>query len=141
MTPLERITTRINANGQFDVPGSPVPLVTLEEFFDGNTSDGSICCNLTPTPDLSEVYAVLKQIRSRGEVADVRVQITMFEDPDDWPFSDTVWVITTAAPETVRAWFPEAIAPDQCSAGWTEGERFEPVAVPQGYRPVSCWWD
>jgi hypothetical protein len=88
MTPLQRITARVNV--AYNAPGTPEPLVTLEEFFDGNESAGSICCNLTPTPEPAEVYEVLKGIRSRSDVADVRVQITMFDDPDDWPFSDTV---------------------------------------------------
>jgi hypothetical protein len=140
MTPIERITERVNRNGDVDDPDTPRPLLTLEEFFEGNEVVGSICCNCTPTPEPSEMYAVLKQIRQRPDVADVRVQITMFDDPD-WPFSDTVWVVTSAAAEEVKSWFAESIAPNETWAGWTDDVAFEPLPIPAGMQPVACWWD
>jgi hypothetical protein len=36
MTPLERITERVNRNGDVDNAATPRPLLTLEEFFEGN---------------------------------------------------------------------------------------------------------
>lgn len=140
MTPLEQITERVNRNGDVDDATTPRPLLTLEEFFEGNTLTGSICCNCTPTPEPNEVYELLKRLRSRPDVADVRVQITMFDDPD-WPFSDTVWVVTSAGAEAVKSWFEESIRPDETWQGWTEGMAFEPLAVPADMRPVACWWD
>jgi hypothetical protein len=59
---------------------------------------------------------VLKAIRARPEVADVRVAVAMFDSPD-WPFSETVWVMTSASPETVWSWFPEDLRPDETWAG------------------------
>jgi hypothetical protein len=81
----------------------------------------------------------LKSIAARSDVADVRVQITTFDDPEMWPFSDTVWIITSAAPPTVAAWFDPAIRPDDCSAGWTDGAAFEPLPVSEGMQAVACW--
>jgi hypothetical protein len=89
MTPLARITERISRNGDVNKLDTPRPLVTLEEFFEGNDFDGSIGCNLNPTPTAAEFYALLRAIAARPDVADVRVQITMFDVPE-WPFSDTV---------------------------------------------------
>jgi len=140
MTPLERVTARANRDGDANAPSTPRPLLTLEEFFDGNDAVGSICCNLAPTPSPSEVRSALERIRARPDVSDVRVQITMFDDPS-WPFSDTVWVITGASAADVASWFDEALAPDECSEGWTEAVAFEPVAIPAGSKPVACWWD
>jgi hypothetical protein len=140
MTPLERITERVTQHGDVNEPTTPRPLLTLAEFFEGNEVIGSIGCNLTPMPELSEFYEMLRRIAARPEVADVRVQITMFDDPD-WPFSDTVWVITNAAPEQVTEWFDEAMRPDECWSGWTDGMKFEPCSVPAGMQPVACWWD
>ncbi len=140
MTPLERITERVSRHGDVNEPATPRPLLILAEFFEGNEVTGSIGCNLTPTLEPSEFYELLRRIAARPEVADVRVQITMFDDPD-WPFSDTVWVITSAAPEQVAAWFDEAVRPDECLSGWTDGMTFEPCPVPPGMKPVACWWD
>lgn len=141
MTPLQRISARVNKDGDVNEPSTRRPLLMLSEFFEGNDDFGSIGCNLSPPPGPAKFNEVLKQIASRSEVADVRVQITMFDDPTMWPFSDTVWIITSAAPQTVAEWFDEAMRPDNCSAGWTEHVSFEPLDVPEGMRPVACWWD
>src|SRR5262245_15811481 len=98
MTP--RLAERVNRLGDPNDPVTPRPLLTLAEFFDGNDVVGSICCNLSPTPTPAEVYTVLSRIAARPEVSDVRVQVTMFDDPE-WPFSDTVWVITNSDPAAV----------------------------------------
>jgi len=140
MTPLERITERVNRHGDINDPGRRRPLVTLDEFFDGNDVSGSICCNLSPMPEPHEVYEVLKGIRSRPDVADVRVEVAMFDAPE-WPFAETVWVITSAEPEEVKSWFTPEMAPDDVWTGWTNDRSIEPVSVPAGMRPVACWYD
>ena len=140
MTPLERITERVNRNGDVNNAATPRPLLTLAEFFEGNEVIGSIGCNLIPTPESAEFYELFKQIALRPEVADVLVQVTMF-DNDEWPFSDTVWVITSATPEQVVEWFEEAVRPDQCWQGWTDGFSFEPYQIPKGMYAIACWWD
>ena len=137
-THLERITERVMRNGDVDDPETPRPLLTLAEFFDGNDVIGSIGCNLTPTP--AEVYSLLQCIAARPDVADVRVQVTMFDDPA-WPFSDTVWIMTSASAEDVWDWFDEHLRPDECWEGWTQGVRFEPYSFPVGMHPVGCCWD
>lgn len=141
MTPLQRISARVNQNGDVNNPSTQRPLLTLGEFFDGNEDVGSIGCNLSPPPGPGKFHEVLKRIAARPDVADVRVQVTMFDDPEMWPFSDTVWIITSATPDKVAEWFDASIRPDRCVAGWTEGVSFEPVKVPEGMRPVGCWWD
>jgi len=131
---------RVRKGGDPDDPSTPRPLLTLSEFFDGNTVVGSICCNLDPTPQPDEVRRVLAAIAARTEVAEVRVQVTAFDDPA-WPFSDTVWVITSASADTVGAWFPEPLRPDEVAVGWQDGVSYETVAVPNGMKAVACFWD
>ena len=140
MTPTERITERVGRNGDVNDAATPRPLLTLAEFFEGNDLPGSIGCNLIPTPTPAEMYLLLQRIAARPDVADVRVQVTMFDDPE-WPFSDTVWVMTSASPEAVSQWFEESVRPDECWQGWTEGVTFEPYTVLPGMHPVACWWD
>ncbi len=140
MNPTERITERVTRNGHPDADGTPTPLLTLPEFFDGNTVDGSIGCNLTPIPTPAEFRDVLEPVLARDDVADVRVQITMFDEPE-WPFSDTVYVLTSASLDDVQGWFPEGLEPGDVREGWDDDMSFEPVEVPSGTRPVACWWD
>ena len=91
-------------------------------------------------PEPHEVYEALKGIRSRSDVADVRVEVAMFDGPE-WPFAETVWVITSAGPEKVKSWLTPELTPDDVWAGWANDRSFEPVSVPPGMRPVACWYD
>jgi hypothetical protein len=86
------------------------------------------------------MYAVLKAIAQRSNVLDVRVQVTSFDDPD-WPFSDTVYVMTTASVGEVASWFDEDLAPDDVWDGFQNGQVYEPYSVPAGSRAIACWWD
>jgi hypothetical protein len=88
MTPLERITERVTRLGHPDEPGTPTPLLTIDEFFEGNSEVGSIGCNLDSAPAPARFYELFRQIARRSEVKDTRVQITAFDVPE-WPFSDT----------------------------------------------------
>ncbi len=116
-------------------------MLTIPEFFDGNESEGSIGCNLVPTPSPAEFRVVLERIAGREDVVDVRVQITMFDEPDYWPFSDTVWIVTRASPDEVRGWFSSEMAPDESWKGWQADRQYEPCEVPDGFAAVACWWD
>ncbi len=57
------------------------------------------------------------------------------EDPNGWPSSDTIWIVTTASAKDVRSWFPERLAPDDVLEGFeaslTPVEKYE---VPKGSR-------
>jgi hypothetical protein len=142
MTPLERVTERALRNGNPESRAVPTPLLTLEEFFEGNDSVGSIGCNLDPMPEPGELYKILLTIRARPEVSDVRVQITCVDAPgEEWPFSDTLWIITSADAEAVEKWLPGRVAPNEVWTGWLEGTAYEQVAVPDGHAPVAIWYD
>src|SRR5690349_12736194 len=80
------------------------PIVSLEAFFDGNEDLGSIGCNLSPHPGVATFYTVLRAIRDRDDVQDVLVGITEDMGDEEWPFSDTVYVLTRASAEDVQRW-------------------------------------
>jgi hypothetical protein len=142
MTPLEQVTERAMRNGNPGTRGVATPLLNLEEFFDGNDHVGSIGCNLDSEPSPREFFELLKTIRSKSEVSDVRIQITSVDDPGvEWPFSDTVWIMTSADEETVRSWFPPNLSPDEVWTGWTPRVRFEDVGVHDGHEPIAIWFD
>ncbi|MCB9879018.1 MAG: hypothetical protein H6835_15595 [Planctomycetes bacterium] len=141
MTPKDKLVARIYRAGDLDDPATPAPLVSLEEFFEGNDDPGSIGCNLPGEVMPSEFWAALSSIRARDDVADVLVEVAAHEDPDDWPFADTVWVITAAAPEVVRSWMPERLEPDDVFDGLPSDRAIEPRAVPEGLRAVGLWYD
>ena len=139
MTHLDRITERVNRLGHPDEPDAPRPLLTVDEFFEGNAEVGSIGCNLEGAPAPDEFYALFRAIAERPDVNDVRVQITAFDVPE-WPFSDTVYIMTSATPEEVATWFPEHLKPDETWSGFVD-QPYEPYQVPDGMQPIACWWD
>jgi hypothetical protein len=109
-----RLLRRIGDINDFD---RPRPLVTLDEFFQGNDDPASIGYNLPAAPTPAQFHALLSEIAARPEVADVRIEVKDMEDPDGWPATDTIWIITTASAETVRTWFPDHLARTTWASG------------------------
>ncbi|EAQ78328.1 hypothetical protein [Blastopirellula marina] len=82
---------------------APAPVAPLHLFFDGNDDYGSIGCNLTDHPGPQGFYETLRSIHQRSDVVDVLVQIYEIEEDDVtmWPFSERVFIVTTADRETI----------------------------------------
>jgi len=125
------------------------PLISLEEFFEGNRDVGSIGCNLLPHPGIETFYRILRDLRARDDVQDVLVGITdlnTFATPEEtdqmaeWPFSDVVYFVTKA-PVAVIEPLLAALEPDDVFAPEeTHYERNFPV-LKEGYQVLAAWWD
>ncbi|WP_410786297.1 hypothetical protein [Kribbella sp. C-35] len=119
----------------------PEAVVDLELFFDGNDDPASIGCNLADHPGPARFYEVLSAIRDRPEVESVWVGITEVMDADEWPFSDHVYVVTTASPDDVRSW-AGALDPEEPGDSWWHGvPPLREIDVPPSSRLVTLWWD
>lgn len=140
MTPHQRIVERINWHGDINRPATPRPVLSLEEFFEGNDDPGSIGYNLNPPVGPQHFYQLLKGIRDRPDVADVLVEVTQHEAPAEWPSSDTIWVITSAAPDEVQEWMGDCYG-DDVYDGWVSDRTREPYQIPPSMRAVGIWWD
>jgi hypothetical protein len=139
MNPRDRLLARIGDINDFS---RPRPLVSLEEFFDGNDNPASIGYNLPDPPSPREFYHLLLAIRKHPDVEDVRIEVKDLEDPEGWPTTDTIWVITTAAPQEVRSWFPERFAPDDVMDRFADAaSSIEPYSIPKGMHAVGIWYD
>jgi len=140
MNHLENIIKRVNKNGEFYAEETPIPLLTLSEFFEGNDVIGSIGCNLDGEPHPKTIWSVLSKIEQSPNVAKVFIQITEMDDPD-WPFSDTAWVVTTASEQEISNYFPESLAPDEIWEGFLEDRVYDKIDIPSNYKVLACWWD
>jgi hypothetical protein len=139
MSAREKLIAKIEAQG---APSSDNEVVvSLEDFFNGNEDPGSIGCNLgDEQPPIAEFYGVLKAIRSRQDVQDVLVRIYEYDDPSSWPYTDTVYIITSASTDQVESWV-ESLKPSEIYPEWMYGK---PAAAPEpkaGMTPHSVWWD
>jgi hypothetical protein len=136
------LVERISRNGDVNDPTTPRPLVTLEEFFDGNDDMGSIGYNFgARQPAPSEFYSFFKRIRARRDVADVRVEISQHDDPEAWPVTDTIWIVTSASDSDVSAWLGDRFAADDLLNGLPPDRKFDALSIPAKMRAVGVWWD
>ena len=123
-------------------PTEPSPVVSLEDFFEGNRDLGSIGCNLTDHPGISKFYEVLKGIRSKDNVQDVLVEIYSIDDRHGmWPNSEIVYIITSANQTDVEKWM-KPLKPDEIFEGWSSKK--PPSAAPKlkdGMNVYAAWWD
>ena len=128
--------------GQEPEPGSRAePVVGLDLFFEGNDDPASIGCNLAGHPGTATFHRVLRAVRDRPEVEDVQVGITEVMAPDEWPFSDHVYVVGTMSAEQVAAWCAP-LRPDDARYGWWRGVAPRRLAdVPPEVNVVHIWWD
>ncbi|HKW46066.1 MAG TPA: hypothetical protein VJN70_01420 [Gemmatimonadaceae bacterium] len=119
---------------------STTPLVTAAQFFDGNGDDGSIAANLIEHPGVRRFAELTSAIEARADVEAVLVGITdlMADGEGSWPYSDTLYVLTSAPPSAVRGWLAE-LAPDEVETGFAGGVAAPPLGP--GMAPVRVWWD
>lgn len=120
---------------------------TPDEFFRGNDDPGSFWCNLPEAVPLTRAHEVLRKIAARTNVHDVRVVLKQFDGGEsEWPFSDTILVVTSAEPKALRRWLGRNHAPDgidvapslEALSGLIETSS---LTVPPGMHILTAWWD
>ena len=142
MNSLSKLMERVNAQGDINDPDTPRPLVTLEEFFEGNNDYGSIGYNFYPDqPSPSEFYEVFRSIASKPEVFDVRVEVQDQIDSEDWPSTDTIWIITSVGSEEIDPWLGERFRGDDYIVGFPDSYPIEDYEIPDGMKAIGVWWD
>jgi hypothetical protein len=120
---------------------SGLPVVSLEDFFQGNSDVGSIGCNLIPHPGPQFFFEVLKAVRGNAMVQDVLVEVNeIVNDPETWPFSDRVYVLSSATADDIRSWL-KTLQPDDVTEGWANGTPPGAPAPKPGVKVYSVWWD
>lgn len=129
----------------------PLPLVSLEDFFQGNDDPESIAVNLlSPDPRLDAhprlpfLYDVLKRIRARPDVQDVLVEVfeveTALADEGAWPFAEKVFFFTSASPEEIERWAAE-LKTDGAIRGYPSGPKANAPALNPGHEVWFVVWD
>jgi hypothetical protein len=138
MDARSRLLERIGDINNFDLPR---PLVSLEEFFDGNNDWGSIGYNIPDGVAPQEFYRILRPIRERDDIADVLIEVKDLEDPDGWPSTDTIWFVSSMSREQLDELIPDKIKPDDWLTYPPEVGNIEPITVPDGMKAIGIWYD
>lgn len=145
----EALIKEIEQQGGTEDFNAPRPAVSVDLFFKDNDDPGSLGCNIPEDeyPGLHKFYEVLKEIRSRDDVQDVLMKIYEVED-DFWPFSDEVYILTSASLNEVESWVKELLPSKVYSDdNRTDGKDWKSIRPPkgpdllQGMRAYYVWWD
>lgn len=130
---LERLGPEFTSKGYST---GPLPLVTLEEFFEGNGDSGSFQAG-----DISASYSSLLALRARDDVADIRMGVTQWEGPGQWPLAEYIYVVTTGDADDFAGWMKDA-GIWVSETGTEDAHRpSEALELPEGHRIVWAWID
>ncbi|MDB5347021.1 MAG: hypothetical protein JWP89_5398 [Schlesneria sp.] len=116
------------------------PLVSIDQFFDGNDDLGSIGCNLAEHPGMEVFRDVLTGLLERDDVEGVYALIYEIDPGEDsWPFTDTILVVGAISEEELRA-IVTPLDPDEIG---TAEEFGVPAAIIESHRSpiLGVWWD
>lgn len=115
-------------------------VVPIARFFDGNDDLGSIGCNLGDHPGMDVFRNTLTGLLKRPDVEAVYAQIYELDpDEDSWPFTDTVLVVGTVAPEVLEQ-ILAPLMPDE--VGSSDPALYSPSLTNQGRSSIAfAWWD
>ena len=142
MNKRRALIDKVKSQGLGDVEG-PLPVVSLEEFLEGNEDLGSIGCNLTEHPGIRFFFGHLQMIRSRPDVQDVLIEIMEIDEDSSWapwPFSERVYILTEASSDGVMEWL-KPLQPDEVEVGCFQGKPPAAPEIVEGMQVYGVWWD
>jgi hypothetical protein len=119
-----------------------MPIVSALDFFNGNFEEGSIAANVVgmkDEPSHETFRQVLLKVAAYPEVQLVLVALDP-EEESSWPYSDTVYILTTATKEQVCQW-TAPLKPDDVSEGWSNVKQGHTPALQSGVHVWCLWWD
>lgn len=108
-------------------------------FLDGNEDEASIGCNLEEHPGLKSFREVVKRIAARPDVSGVQVYIQEDMGDDEFPYTDSILVCTSATPEVLAEEFAE-LTPDDVFKTDKVITKLLPKP-PAGHKWYNVWWD
>lgn len=114
-------------------------IIDAAAFLDGNEDEGSLGCNLMEHPGMQAFRDAVSRVAARPDVSSVKVVIHEDMGDDNFPFTDSMFVCTSAAPKDIAREF-EVLQPDDVS----KAERQQVASLPpppRGQNWIYVWWD
>src|SRR5262249_23458450 len=106
----------------------------------GNDDLGSIGCNLSSHPGIGKFYRTLSEIKSRADVQDVLVEIRDLVDEHSWPFSDTVFILTSMGAGNLQSLISQ-LDPNEVGPFPAESTPRDLPPLAAGMQILGAWWD
>jgi hypothetical protein len=115
-------------------------LLTFEEFFEGNTCEASIGVNVSYKPPVAEYRDTFKRLLDEKLADMVWIRIVDIEDPEEWIFTDTVYVIGDLTMEQLQDGIKN-LHPDDIYEGWVYGEPMNVGEYDKSKNVYTIFWD
>lgn len=136
----QELLNKIKEQGGVGYPYNNNVFVTIEDFFEGNDVKGSFATNgCTQEIYVHEFYNIFKGIKSKANVQDIRLLIYSVEE--DWAYSDTAYILSSANKEEIYSWFGEAFPSDIGEDNPSDKDLERLPQLNDGYKIYYLWWD
>ncbi|WP_448697986.1 hypothetical protein ACFGVR_14285 [Mucilaginibacter sp. AW1-3] len=120
-------------------PGKEV-FVSVEDFFDGNTDDGSIGANIYPNPpSLQKFRDILTDIKNADKTNTLLIRIADTED-NDWFYTDMVFINGDYTLSAIKKLF-KVLKPSEVYEGLMYNEKPNNIPHQSSGKNYSIWWD
>jgi hypothetical protein len=147
---LRRRAALLDRLRDYELDGSPpragmaLPLVGLDDFFEGNDDARSIGPQISGAhPGVAAIHATLYSIAGRDDVSHVLVQAQdaqwAYDSDDEWVVAGGVVVVTAAATADIEAW-KQALACTAAVKGFPEPPAPNAPALPEGHAAWQLVW-
>lgn len=114
--------------------------LTFEEFFDKNDCETSIGVNISYKPSISEFRNTFKKLLDEKIADNVFVRIVDVEDPEEWIFSDTVYIIGDIHIDELENRIKN-LSPDEITEGWIYGKPVNIDKYDKSKNVYTIFWD
>lgn len=115
--------------------------ITLNDFFDNTNCNDSIGVNIYPNPpSIEKFHQVFKDLISQGKADNVYVRISDIEEPEEWFFSDTIYVIGSLSLDELKNQI-NVLRPDEIYENWMYGKPINIGNITNDKKIYSIFWD
>jgi hypothetical protein len=138
---------RLRDHGLDDSPpraGMALPLVGLDDFFEGNDDARSIGPQISGAhPGVAAIHATLCSIAGRDDVSHVLVQARdarwAYDSDDEWVVAGCVVIVTAAAAADIDGW-KQSLGCTAAAKGFPEPPASNAPALPEGHAAWQLVW-
>ncbi|MFK3789710.1 MULTISPECIES: hypothetical protein [Pseudomonas] len=144
MNHREKLLERLQVLDELDE--EHLPLVTLDEYFQGNDQEQSIAPNQWEfgRPSIARIHAHFKALEQRPDVQGVYVGLHQewgeALESDDWPAAENIHIYSSAPLAVAEQWL-EGLEADGIGEGWPYGKHAGAPEPRAGYHVYTVYWD
>lgn len=125
-------------------PGMALPLVGLDDFFEGNDDARSIGPQISGIhPGVAAIYAILRLIAGRDDVSQVLVQARdaqwAYDSDDEWVAAGCIVIMTAATAVDIDGW-KQSLGCTAAAKGLPEPPAPNAPALPEGQTAWQLVW-